>query len=149
MILAGDYSLVAQPGGSQTTVAVLVADAMPGVRSALRWLLAADEGVVVVAEAGDVTTARASIGGVDVIVSGLQLPDGCAADLVPLGLPVVVHTWLPEDDREDGWTSGCARVVRHGDLRGHLIPAVRIAAQRSGREPERDRDVAGSEPGSR
>ena len=133
----------------QTTHAVVLADGMEGVRAGLRWLLRNDRDLVIVGEAGSVAQARALCGVADVVVSGLRFADGVAADLAGGHVPVVVHTGLPADERAPGWTRGCAAVVRHGALGSLLAPAVRAAAQSSGREPERDIDVAGSEPGSR
>ena len=116
-------------GSYQTSHTVLLADARPGVRAALRWLLSSDPSIAVVAEAGGVAEARGlDLAGVDVVVAGLQFCDGVAADLVALGRPVVVHTWLPPDEWPDAWGQGCAAVLRHGTLRELLAPSVRAAA---------------------
>ncbi len=112
-------------------VTVVLVDAMAGVRDGLRWVLATTRDVVVVAEAATVTTARDAPGAV--VVTGLHLPDGTAADLVSQARPVVVHTWLPPDERADVELSGAAAVVRHGDLRAQLAAAVVAAAGRSTR----------------
>lgn len=108
---------------------VLLADPMPGVRDGLRWVLAGAADIVVVGEAD--TVAAAARADADVVVSGLRLADGTAADLVTAaGRPVVVHTWLPADERADVDCSGAAAVVRHGRLRAELPAAIRSARRR-------------------
>ncbi|HVM20000.1 MAG TPA: hypothetical protein VM307_08570 [Egibacteraceae bacterium] len=114
---------------SDTVHTVVLVDPMDGVRDGLRWVLAADTDIVVVAEAHDVATAARAPG--QVVVSALVLADGVAADLVGLGRPVVVHTWLPADERPPGAADGAAAVVRHGTLRARLAAEIRRAAGQS------------------
>lgn len=104
---------------------VLLVDRMAGVRDGLRWILDGAADIEVVAEAAGIAEAAREPGAV--VVSGLVLPDGVAADLARQGRPVVVHTWLPPDERPDGSTDGAAAVVRHGRLRTDLAAAVRAA----------------------
>lgn len=104
---------------------VLVVDPMPGVVAGLRWVLAAAADVAVVAEAGSIAAARAAPAA-DVVLTGLLLPDGSAADLARVcPAPVVVHTWLPADERDPNLTAGVAAVVAHGRLRADLAAALR------------------------
>lgn len=104
---------------------VVVVDAMSGVRDGLRWLLRSAEDVVVVGEASTVAQARTI--DADVVLTGAHLPDGVAADLTDR--PVVVHTWLPGDERDPADTAGAAAIVRHGWLRDTLADAIRAAAR--------------------
>ena len=104
---------------------VVLVDAMPGVRDGLRWVLASAFDVAVAGEAA--TVAGAETVQAQVVVSGVRLPDGVAADLC--GRPVVVHTWLPPDERSALDLAGVAEIVRHGRLRTHLADAIRRAAR--------------------
>ena len=107
---------------------MLLVDAMPGVRQGLRWTLGDAADIVVSDEAGTAAAAR-RVTDVDVIVTGLLLPDGSAADIAAaVAIPVVVHTWLPPDERDPAWTLGVAAVVQHGLLRAGLARAIRTAA---------------------
>jgi hypothetical protein len=82
-------------------VPILLVDRYAGVRAALRGLLAGTADVV--AEAGTLAGLRAHLGAAPrdaVVVTGLVLPDGDAADVIALGRPTIVATWLPPDERE-------------------------------------------------
>ena len=103
---------------------VVLIDAMPGVRDGLRWVLLGAPDIVVAGEAS--TVAEGNTIAADVVVSGVRLPDGVAADLT--ARPVVVHTWLPDDERDPEDTAGVRAVVRHGRLREKLADAIRQAA---------------------
>ena len=122
---------------------IVLVDAMEGVRDALRWLLSREPDLVVTGEAG--TVALAAGMPADVVVTGLRLADGAAADLAAAGRRVVVHTWLPPDEYPAQLTAGVCAVVRHGALGRLLAPAIRqaVAQSSSGREPDRDSEASG------
>jgi DNA-binding NarL/FixJ family response regulator len=103
---------------------IVLVDAMAGVRAGVRWVLAGS-GLTVAAEAGSVAEALAAPG--EVLVTGLFLPDGTAADLCADTRPVVVFTWLPADER-DVDLSAAAAVLRTGSLRAELVQAIRAAS---------------------
>lgn len=111
-------------------LAVVLADDLPGVRAAWRWLLQGQAGLRVAAEAGGVTAALAAPG--DVVVAGLVFADGTAADLCTGARPVVVVTTLPADERLDIDLRAAAAVLRTGTLRSRLAPAVRAAGRAAG-----------------
>ena len=95
-------------------------DAMAGVRAAVADLLG-----IPVREAGSVAQTLDVIQAqpVSVVVTGLRLPDGTAADLIAsCGCPVVVLTWLPADERTDVDLRGAAAVVLAGAF--HTLPRL-------------------------
>lgn len=100
---------------------------MAGVREGLRWLLAPNEDLVVVGEAGSVAEARVAEG--DVLVCALEFPDGTAEDLVGARRPVVAYTFLPPDERGPA-PEGVTALLRSGELRAGLPAAIRAAAGR-------------------
>ena len=109
---------------------VLLADPMEGVRAAWRWILSAEDGIGVAGEAGSVAEAVST--DCDVVLSGLRYADGTAADLIAAAAaPVVVWTFLPEDERDID-LSGAAAVLRAGELRQRLAAVLREVSARSG-----------------
>lgn len=108
---------------------MILVEGLEGVRAAWRWILAGEEDLAVSAEADGVAGARAAAG--EVLVAGLRLSDGTAADLCAGPRPVVVVTSLPADERTDVDLSRAAAVLRTGTVRATLASAVRAVVPRS------------------
>ncbi len=137
---------------AQPTRTVLVVDSSAGVRAGLRWLVRVATAWEVAGEAQTVAEARPLAA--DVVLTGVTLPDGVAADLCGAGRPLVVHTWLPDDEREAAETAGAAAVVRHGRLMVELACALDAALGgrpycSEGADPDLDSDAAGGADGNR
>jgi len=108
-------------------ITVVLADPMDGVRDAWRDLLAGQADVHVAGEAASVAQALATAGAV--VLAGLRFPDGTAADLIAQDpRPVVVWTFLPEDERRDVSLDGAVAVLKAGTLRTGLLDALRRVA---------------------
>jgi PAS domain S-box-containing protein len=70
----------ARPAGDQ--VRVLLVDDHAAIREALALAFADDDGFVVAGQAGTLAEARTMLGGIDVAIIDLALPDGYGADLI-------------------------------------------------------------------
>src|SRR5215217_9431797 len=129
-------------------ITVVIADDHAVVRSGLRMLLDAEEGLRVVAEAGDVPTAmqviRAHRPGVAVL--DLNMPGGSGLDAIPLlrestpETAIVVLTM--QDDpayARRALQSGAAGFVLKEAADDELLEAVKLAARGLGLPPSRRR----------
>lgn len=130
-----------EPGGPEdpppATIRLVVADDHVVVRAGLRMLLDAEVGVEVVAEAGDVETARRYVRGHHpaVLVLDLNMPGGSSVDAIPViraespGTQIVVLTMQEEPAfARQALGAGAIGYVLKKDAASELVEAVRRAA---------------------
>ena len=124
--------------GSAEPIRVVIADDHAVVRRGLRQVLDGEEGVEVVAEAPDLTSARRYVRGhhPDVLVLDLNLPEGLSLEAIPgiraefPGTQIVVLTMQNEPAyARQALASGALGYVLKEAAESELVEAVRRAAQ--------------------
>ncbi|HLH66101.1 MAG TPA: response regulator transcription factor [Solirubrobacteraceae bacterium] len=133
---AREHQRSADPAGAES-ISILLADDHHLVRTGLRLLLEAQDGLSVVAEAGDIAGARrlAAAHRPDVLVLDVNLPDGSAVDAIPAlreaapATRIVVLTMDRDPDlARAALGAGAVGFVLKEAASGELIQAVRLAA---------------------
>jgi two-component system, NarL family, response regulator NreC len=119
------------------TITIVLADDHPVVRSGLRMLLEAEDGLEVVAEAGDVDATRRTVLGYKpgVLVLDLNMPGGSSLEAIPAmsesspGTAIVVLT-MQEDPAfaREALRAGAKGYVLKQAAGTELVQAVRTAA---------------------
>jgi two-component system response regulator NreC len=127
-----------EPNDSPETIRVVIADDHAVVRRGLRQVLDDEDGVEVVAEAPDLTSARRYVRGhrPDVLVLDLNLPEGLSLDAIPEmrtefpDTKIVVLTMQSEPAyARQALASGALGYVLKEAAESELVEAVRRAAQ--------------------
>ncbi|HUB76791.1 MAG TPA: response regulator transcription factor [Solirubrobacteraceae bacterium] len=128
---------MSEPHDVADSIRIVIADDHAVVRSGLRLLLEAEEGFSVVAEAGDVESARRYVRGHHprVLVLDLNMPGGSSLEAIPLireespETQVVVLTMQEEPAfARQALGAGAAGYVLKEAADGELVEAVRRAA---------------------
>lgn len=125
------------PEPDAETIRIVIADDHPVVRRGLRQLLEAEGDLEIVAEAGDVDSARRYVHGhhPDVLVLDLNMPGGSSLDLIPIirqespDTQIVVLTMQNEPAyARQALTSGVLGYVLKDAADAELVQAIRAAA---------------------
>ncbi len=126
------------PESDAETIRIVIADDHPVVRRGLRQLLEAEAGLEIVAEAGDVDSARQYVRGhhPDVLVLDLNMPGGSSLDAIPIirqespDTQIVVLTMQNEPAyARQALSSGALGYVLKDAADAELVQAIRAAAQ--------------------
>ena len=137
-------------------ISIVIADDHQVVRSGLKMLLDAEEDLEVVAEAGDVDSAKRTVLGYkpDVLVLDLNMPDGSSLPAIPKMLAdspstnIVVLT-MQEDPAfaREALQAGARGYVLKEAADNELVEAVRMAAEgRTYLHPELGAKIAAEPP---
>ena len=125
------------PEPDAETIRIVIADDHPVVRRGLRQLLEAEVGLEIVAEAGDVDSARRYVHGhrPDVLVLDLNMPGGSSLDAIPIirqespDTQIVVLTMQNEPAyARQALSSGVLGYVLKDAADAELVQAIRAAA---------------------
>jgi two-component system response regulator NreC len=123
--------------GDAETIRIVIADDHSVVRRGLRQLLEAEVGIEIVAEAGDVDSARRYVRGhhPDVLVLDLNMPGGSSLDAIPIirqespDTQIVVLTMQNEPAyARQALSSGVLGYVLKDAADAELVQAIRAAA---------------------
>jgi two-component system response regulator NreC len=129
--------LDADASRGQTAIRIVLADDHPVVRRGLRMLLDDEDDFEVVAEAGDVASARRYVGGhhPQVLVLDLNMPGGSTLKAIPAiraDFPethIVVLTMQPEPAyAREALSAGATGYVLKQSADSELVEAIRLAA---------------------